>query len=121
MDSNLTAFLDRAHTLFSKRHDLYPIESIWLLVLGVFAIANVLVMAWSFVLFIGTSDDDVFIVTPRASGTIETLNRAELDELLETLRVRQAAFETRTGSARELPPPEEPAAPAEEDTAGGES
>jgi len=95
-DLDYRTIFQKAQGLFTKHGKLWPIESVWVAILGVFVFVNILVLVWSFILFLRVSGDDVFAITPREEALAETFNRAQLEELLSELRGRQARFETLT-------------------------
>lgn len=90
---------ERMKQVLGKRHALWPTESIWMWALISFTVLNLLVLAWSFILFLRVNTGDVFAVAPVESQPTETLNRAELKELLDELEQRRVEFNALQGEA----------------------
>jgi len=95
MKFELTALQDRLKKLLLSNQRLTPVESIWAFVLVVFVIVNILVVVWSFILFLRVNSDDIFAVEIQQGEAVETLNRTQLKELTETLKERRATFESK--------------------------
>lgn len=89
--------------IFSKGHELHPTESIWFMLLIVFTVVNILVVVWSFILFLRVSSDDVFAVVPQETTGGETLNRTQLETLLTMLRRKSVEFEMLTENMIVIP------------------
>lgn len=89
--------------IFSRGHALHPTESIWFMLLIVFTVVNILVVIWSFILFLRVSEGDVFAVVPQETTSTETLNRTQLETLLTTLGKRSAEFEMLTENVIVVP------------------
>ena len=77
----------------------------WLLLLLIFVVLSTAMLLFSLYLFLQINEGDIFLVDPQEQVSLDTIDRAKLERVIDMFKERSVLFEARKTTVPSTPDP----------------